>query len=79
MNRHVSKRTSRKNCIPHLCGDEPTGVEEKSMQQTQGPVGSEDYRVYVSGGARKELRIRIESVGSDPLTLLAMTYNVEVN
>ncbi|ADY13688.1 hypothetical protein [Sphaerochaeta globosa] len=55
------------------------GVDEEYMQQTAGPVGSEDYRIYVSGGSRKELRTRIESVGSDPLTLLAMTYNVEVN
>ncbi|MPN62259.1 hypothetical protein SDC9_210006 [bioreactor metagenome] len=55
------------------------GIDEEYMQQTPGPVGSEDYRIYVSGGSRKELRTRIESVGSDPLTLLAMTYTVEVN
>jgi hypothetical protein len=55
------------------------GVDEKYMQQTSKEVGSEDYRIPISGGARKELRIRIESVEGDPLTLLAMSYQVEVN
>ncbi|NLF35485.1 MAG: hypothetical protein GX585_05925 [Clostridiales bacterium] len=42
-------------------------------------VGSTDHRIFVSGGARKELSVEVRSVGSDPLTLLAMAYDVEVN
>jgi hypothetical protein len=56
-----------------------SGVEEKYMQTTTKEVGSEDFRIPISGGSRKELRIRIEAVDDDPLTLLAMTYDVEVN
>lgn len=56
-----------------------TGVDERYMQDTLKPVGSEDYRIPISGGPKKELKIRIASKGSDPLTLLAMSYEVEVN
>jgi hypothetical protein len=56
-----------------------TGVEDKYMQKTRGPVGNSDYRIPISGGARKELKVIVESVAGDPLTLLAMTYEVEVN
>jgi hypothetical protein len=55
------------------------GVEEKSMQSTNKAVGSSDYKVTITGGARKELQVRVQSVGGDPITLLAMTYEVEVN
>lgn len=56
-----------------------TGVEERYMQQSSKAVGSEDFRIPIAGGARKELKIRLEAVGSDPLTLLAMAFDVEVN
>jgi hypothetical protein len=56
-----------------------TGVDKKYMQESRGRVGSDDYRIAVSGGSRKELRIRVASVDGDPLTLLAMTFNMEVN
>ena len=56
-----------------------TGVDDRYMQQTNKAVGSEDFKIPISGGSRKELRIRIQSVQDDPLTLLAMTYDVEVN
>lgn len=42
-------------------------------------VGSTDHRIFLSGGARKELSVEVHSVDNDPLTLLAMTYDVEVN
>ena len=56
-----------------------TGVESKSMQRSLKAVGSEDHRINIAGGAKKEIRLRIESVESDPLTLLAMTFDMEVN
>ncbi len=56
-----------------------TGVLSVKMQESQEEIGSGDYRIPISGGAMKELRIRIQSVGDSPMTLLAMTYNVEVN
>jgi hypothetical protein len=55
-----------------------TGVDEKYMQASREAVGSEDYRILVSGGSRREMQVIIESVEGDPLTLLAMTYDVEV-
>jgi len=56
-----------------------TGTDEFYMQETMKEVGSSDHRVMISGGSRREMRVRVESVGADPLTLLAMTYDVEVN
>lgn len=56
-----------------------TGVEEAYMETSPEAIGSADYRILVSGGSRKELSMHIESVGDEPLTLLAMTYDVEVN
>ena len=60
-------------------GKVSTGVLENQMQTSPSEVGDGDYRIPISGGAMKELRIRIQSVGDDPMTLLAMTYDVEVN
>ena len=60
-------------------GKVSTGVLENQMQTSPSEVGSGDYRIPISGGAMKELRIRIQSVEDDPMTLLAMTYDVEVN
>jgi hypothetical protein len=56
-----------------------TGIDDNAMQRTLRPVGSEDHRIPIAGGARREVRLRIESVESDPLTLLAMTFDLEVN
>ncbi len=56
-----------------------TGVDEKAMQRTLRLVGSEDHRIPITGGSRREVRLRIESVEGDPLTLLAMTFDLEVN
>lgn len=47
--------------------------------EESGVLGSVDHRILVSGGARKEMSLVAQSVDSDPLTLLALTYNVEVN
>lgn len=60
-------------------GKVKTGVDENYMQETMKEVGSTDHRVMISGGSKREMRVRVESVGSDPLTLLAMTYDLEVN
>lgn len=56
-----------------------TGVDDANLETSTVAVGSSDYRIMISGGSRKELSMIIASVDDEPLTLLAMTYNVEVN
>jgi hypothetical protein len=56
-----------------------TGISDDYMQESKEAVGSGDYRVLISGGSHRELRVRVRSVGGDPITLLAMSYEVEVN
>ena len=54
------------------------GISENYMQTSKEPVGSDDYRILISGGTRRDMRARIQSVGDEPLTLLAMAYDMEV-
>jgi hypothetical protein len=56
-----------------------TGISDDYMQESKEAVGRGDYRVLISGGSHRELRVRVRSVGGDPITLLAMSYEVEVN
>jgi hypothetical protein len=53
------------------------GYKDGYMQETE--FDSSDVSVPISGGADKELRLRIESVGDYPLDVLALAFDMGVN
>ena len=55
------------------------GSQGKTMQKTFDAVGNKDYQKSLSGGSEKELRVQIQSFGDNPLTILSMSVDVEVN
>lgn len=60
-------------------GKVKTGVDDKYIETSTSELGDSDYCILTSGGSRKELNIIVKAVEADPLTVLAITYNVEVN
>lgn len=66
-----------------------TYYNEKDMNTTRVPVccdktgtyigGLADHAVNVNGGTTRDLMITVKSVGDEPMTLLAMAYDVRTN
>jgi hypothetical protein len=47
-------------------------------QESQLPVTEGDVSINMGGGYEKELKFTVQSVGSDPLTILGMVFELEV-
>jgi len=66
-----------------------TYYNSKDQQVTRTPVccnregtyvgGLADHAINVNGGSVKDLMITVESVGDEPMTLLAMAYETRIN
>ena len=59
-------------------------TDSKTTNQTLYTVcedkkGLGDFEINIAGGSAKDSRITIESVDGDPMTLLALAYDVKVN
>jgi len=55
------------------------GFDGAVMKRTSSAVGSDDYEKSVSSGSRKKLKIQLKSFEDEPLNVLAMAFDLEVN
>lgn len=55
------------------------GDDAGELLETIGAAGTSDYSINVRGGSSKEMRVAIESSGSDPLEILAIGFEIGAN
>lgn len=59
---------------PYHCGHLQIGNDERQMNKTNTRLGDTDYSLNVSGTMERNFSMKMKSVGSEPMTILAMAW-----